>query len=305
MKAHGTGNHFVLLPDRDNALTLDAALTRALCDPRTGLGGDGVIRVGAPAADVAADVTMDYRNADGSLAEMCGNGVRCVAKLAADRGWVAGDRLRVDTRGGVKAVDVVTRTGEGRVAAVRVAMGAPTIGDPIEVDVSPLRDGHGAGEPLGGSAPDAVTAEHRLLRLTTVGMGNPHAVAVVDDVAAAPLGRWARLVVDQPAFPGGVNVEVVAVAGPDMLDARIHERGVGETAASGTGAAAIAVAACHLGLTGPRVTVRLPGGSLDCDWREDGVYLTGPAETVATGHLDADWLRARTTRPDAATAGAT
>lgn len=290
MKAHGTGNHFVLLPDRDDALTLDAALTRALCDARTGVGGDGVIRIGAPRVPSQADVFMDYRNADGSVAEMCGNGVRCVAKVVLDRGWVEGDRVLVDTRCGVKAVDVVSRARGGRVGWVRVAMGSPTIGDPVDLDASPLVDGHGSGQPLGAVAPDAVTAEHRLLRLTTVGMGNPHAVVVVDDVARAPLARWAGLAADQPSFPHGVNVEVAAVVGPDVVEGRIHERGVGETAASGTGASAIAVAACHLGLTGPHVRVRLPGGDLICDWRDDGVSVTGPAEVVATGEIDPDWL---------------
>lgn len=293
MKAHGTGNHFVLLPDKDDGLALGAPLAAALCDERTGLGGDGVIRLGAPRDSRQADVFMDYRNRDGSLAETCGNGVRCVAKYALDAGWLTGDTVRVDTRAGVKHVTVVARDADGRVARVRVAMGTPVVGDPVDLDVSPLADPSEPAGLLDGSA--AVTAEHRLLRLTTVALGNPHAVAVVDDVGAVPLARWARLARDHHAFMNaGVNVEVLAVAGDGVVDGRIYERGVGETAASGTGASAIAVAACHLGLTGPRVTVRLPGGDLGCEWREDGVYLTGPAETVATGELDAAWLAART-----------
>ncbi len=297
MKAHGTGNHFVLLPDPGDALTLDATLAGALCDHRTGIGGDGVIRLGAPRDDRTADVFMDYRNRDGSLPEMCGNGVRCVAKYVLDAGWVTGDDVRVDTRAGVKHVAVVARDAEGRVTTVRVAMGMPVVGDPVELDISPLAEPVETGEMLDG--PAAVTAEHRLLRLTTVALGNPHAVAVVDDVNAVPLDHWARLARDHHAFMGaGVNVEVLAVAGDDVVDGRIYERGVGETAASGTGASAIAVTACHLGLTGPDVTVRLPGGELGCAWREDGVQLTGPAEIVATGWVDAAWLAART-GPDA------
>lgn len=293
MKAHGTGNHFVLLPDRDDALALDAPLAAALCDERTGLGGDGVIRLGAPRDSRTADVFMDYRNRDGSLPEMCGNGVRCVAKYVLDAGWVAGDTLRVDTRAGVKPVTVVARDAEGRVTHVSVAMGAPVVGDPVELDVSPLADPSGPAGLFGEAA--AVTAEHRLLRLTTVALGNPHAVAVVDDVAAVPLARWARLARDHPAFASaGVNLEVLAVVDDAVVDGRIDERGVGETAASGTGASAIAVTACHLGLTGPTVAVRLPGGELRCEWREDGVQLTGPAEVVATGELDAAWLAAHT-----------
>lgn len=290
MKAHGTGNHFVVLPDPDDAVTLDAALTRQLCDRRTGLGGDGAIRI-APARDPAeADVFMDYRNRDGSLAEMCGNGVRCVAKVVLDAGWVSGDRLRVDTRAGVRIVDVASRHGGGRVHEVRVAMGQPQLGDPVDVDVSPLA---APVDPADDDAAAMVTAEHRLVELTTVSLGNPHAVAVVDDVDAVPLARWARRVEAHDAFPHGVNVEVLAGVDGATVNGRIHERGVGETAASGTGASALAVAACHLGLTGPRVTVRLPGGELVCEWTGAGVTLAGPAEVVASGRLDAAWLSAR------------
>jgi diaminopimelate epimerase len=293
VKAHGTGNHFVLLPDRGDALTLDAPLARSLCDERTGLRGDGVIRLGAPRDPEHADVFMDYRNRDGSLAETCGNGVRCVAKHVLDDGWVPGDRVRVDTRAGVRAVDVVARHGDGRVAEVCVAMGVPVVGDPVDLDISPLADPPATGAVLGDADAAVATAEHRLLRLTTVALGNPHAVAVVDDVHRAPLARWARLASEHHAFPSGVNVEVLAAAGPDVIEGRIHERGVGETAASGTGAAAIAVTACHLGLAGSPVTVRLPGGELVCEWRDDDLQLTGPAETVAAGHLDPAWLAAR------------
>lgn len=283
----------MILPDPDDVLTLDDELARGLCDQRTGLGGDGAIRVGPARDGTGADVIMDYRNRDGSLAEMCGNGVRCVAKVALDRGWVAGDRLLVDTRAGVKAVDVAARHGDGRVARMRVGMGAPVFGEPVEVDVSPLAGPPEPGAaPVGGDEP-IVTAEHRLLELTPLSMGNPHAVAVVDDVARVPLARWAGLAAQHAAFPDGVNLEVVAAVDAGTVRGRIHERGVGETAASGTGAAAIAVVACHLGLSGSRVTVRLPGGELDCHWTEHGVVLTGPAEVVATGWLDPGWLAAR------------
>lgn len=293
MKAHGTGNHFVLLPDPDDVLSLDDELTRQLCDPRTGLGGDGAIRIRPPRDDADADVFMDYRNRDGSVAEMCGNGVRCVAKVVLDRGWVAGDRLRVGTRAGVRVADVAARHADGRVARVRVAMGAAELGDPVDLDISPLADPPDGARSDRDDGGPIVTAEHRLLELTTVSLGNPHAVAVVDDVTRVPLARWARLAGEHPAFGDGVNLEVLAGVDGETVQGRIHERGVGETAASGTGAGAIAVAACHLGLTGPRVTVRLPGGELDCHWTHQGVVLTGPAEIVATGRLDPGWLSAR------------
>jgi diaminopimelate epimerase len=295
VKAHGTGNDFVILADREDAVTLDRGLTRALCDRRTGLGGDGAIRIAPARASVEADVFMDYRNRDGSVAEMCGNGVRCVAKVVLDRHWVGGDRLRVDTRAGVKVVDVAARHADGRVAQVHVGMGRPVVGEPVELDISPLVEAPGpeAADDGADGGEALVTAEHRVLALTTVSLGNPHAVAVVEDVARAPLARWARLAAAHPAFVDGVNVEVVAAVDEHTVQGRVHERGVGETAASATGASAIAVAAARAGLAAPRVTVRLPGGELACDWRHDGVMLTGPAEVVATGHLDSGWLSAR------------
>lgn len=308
VKAHGTGNDFVLLPDRLDQHVLDVALTVAVCDRRFGIGGDGAIRVAPARADTGADVFMDYRNADGSLAEMCGNGVRCVAKLALDRGWVDGDEIAVDTRAGVKQVTVTERHDDGTVATVRVHMGSAHVGQRVEVDVSPLTRARAApgshagiiAEPPAMPGEDAaagaaVTAEHRTLEVLAVSMGNPHAVVVVGSDPAAldavPLAAWSAAVAAHPAFPDGANVEAVAVPDPATVHGRIHERGSGETLASGTGASAMAVAAAALGHARRASTVRLPGGDLRVDWREDGeVTVTGPAETVATGTLDPGWL---------------
>jgi diaminopimelate epimerase len=268
VKAHGTGNDFVLLPDLDDALELDEALVRALCHRNLGLGGDGVIRLGSGGGD--ADIFMDYRNADGSLAEMCGNGVRCVAKWAADRGVVAGDLVRVGTRGGLKAVEVVARHDDGTVAEVRVDMGAPADTGPVQVDV-----------------PDG-----REVTFTTISMGNPHAVVVVDDVGRAPVDRWGPHVAAHPAFPQGTNVEFIAVPERTRVVGRIFERGVGETLASGTGSSAMAAAAHLLGLADREVRVELPGGVLSVDWGEATLHVTGPAVEVASGTLDGRWLAA-------------
>ena len=269
LKVHGAGNDFVLLPDPDGTLTLTPALARALCAAHTGLGADGVIRLATPQPEAEADVFMDYRNADGSLAEMCGNGVRCVAKYIADRDPQDRDVVRVETRAGVKIVEVVAGQ-EGRAVAARVDMGRPEVGKvdwPLQVD-------------------------GREIRFTTVSMGNPH--AVVNDEADTPALEWLGPRLQRhPAFPEGTNVEVVAVAGPDRVRGRIWERGVGETLSSGTGASAIAVAAHLLGHVGRRVTVALPGGDLFVEWTEESLWVTGPAVEVASGTLDPDWLAAQ------------
>ena len=270
VKAHGAGNDFVLLPDLDDRLTLSAGLVTALCARHTGIGADGVIRIAPARAGSDADVFMDYWNADGSVAEMCGNGVRCVAKYVVDRGLVADGDVRVDSRAGVKVVSVTERDAAGLVRAVRVDMGAPVPGDvrrPLEVDGS-------------------------VVEVTTLSMGNPHAVLLVDDVAAAPVAALGPRIERHPAFPDRTNVEFIAVPAPDHVVGRIWERGVGETQASGTGGSAMAVAAHLLGRAGRRTTVSLPGGDLQVDWGATTLHVTGPAVEVAAGTLDDAWLRA-------------
>jgi diaminopimelate epimerase len=295
VKVHGTGNDFILLPDLDGLLTLDADLARALCDRRAGLGADGVIRL-APSDD--ADAFMDYRNADGSIAEMCGNGVRCVAKYVVDRGLVTGSRVRVGSRAGTKVVEVVDRHDDGTVARVRVDMGAPVETGAMAVDVSPSSVlASGRAPSLAAGLDLAATAEHRLMQVTTVSMGNPHAVLVVDAPPAAPVHWLGPYLERHEAFPEGTNVEFISAPAPDRVVGRIWERGVGETQASGTGAAAMAVAAHLRDLTGRQVTVALPGGELAVDWTDDTLYVTGGAVEVATGEIDARWLAAARAAP--------
>lgn len=298
IKAHGAGNDFVLLPDLEGLLELHPDFVRALCARHHGLGADGVIRLAPPRVGVDADVFMDYVNADGSLAEMCGNGVRCVAKYLGDRGLVERAAIRVDTRSGVRRVEVTERYDDGRIARVRVDMGPPVETGSAQVDVSPTRVASVRPDLVGG----AVTAEHRVVDLTTVSMGNPHAVLVVDEVEKAPVASWGPVIEADPAFPEGTNVEFIApsaagaapddpeAGGPTRIDGRVWERGVGETMASGSGAAAMAVAAALRGLAGRLVTVALPGGEIDVEWTEETLYLTGPAVEVAEGTLDEAWV---------------
>ncbi len=275
LKVHGAGNDFVLLPDPDDALELTPALVRALCDRRRGVGGDGVIRVAPARAGVQADVFMDYRNADGSVAEMCGNGVRTVAKYTADRALVLGD----GARGDVVAVD--TRAG---VKQVRCNRGADGLVDVCTVDM---------GAPVPGTVDMALTlADGRTVTVTTVSMGNPHAVILVHDVTTAPVAEIGPLVEQHPAFPEGTNVEFISAPDHGTVHGRIWERGVGETLASGTGGSAMAVAAVLNGLTGRTVDVHLPGGVLHIDWTDTTIFVTGPAVEVGGGTIDRTWLQA-------------
>jgi diaminopimelate epimerase len=216
---------------------------------------------------------MDYRNADGSVAEMCGNGVRCVVAYVHDHGLVEGDEVRVGTRAGVKTVAVTRRDAAGRVVETRVDMGAPRPTGTVTLRVPALSS----------SAVEEVTA-------TTVSMGNPHAVLLVDDVAKAPVAEWGPRIERDVAFPDGTNVEFIEIVDEAVVRGRIWERGVGETMASGTGASAMAVAAHLLDRTGRRVRVDLPGGSLHVEWGEQTLWVRGPAVEVYSGRVHDAWL---------------
>ena len=270
VKVHGAGNDFVLLPDLDDTLELHPAFVQRVCDRHLGIGGDGVIRLAPARAGVEADVFMDYWNADGSIAEMCGNGVRCVAKYVIDRSIVGGNVVRVDTRAGVKPVDV-ERGADGKFVSGRVDMGPPVVG---KVDYPMTIDGE-------------------KFCITTLSMGNPHAVTVVEDVDAADLEWLGTRLQRHPDFPEGTNVEMIAAVDREHVRGRIFERGVGETMASGTGASAMAAAAHLLGLAARRTTVTVPGGDLHINWTDTTLEVTGPAAEVATGELDDAWLTTR------------
>ncbi len=265
-KGHGTQNDFVVLPDVDGALELTPALVRVLCDRRAGIGADGVLRV-VPTAKVEqvahlageADWFMDYRNADGSVAEMCGNGVRVYARWLQEAGLAGDGPLSLATRDGLKAV---TLAGDGDIT---VDMGAPHL---------PGTD-------------RLVQAGGRSWPGVEVWLGNPHVVVQVGDPAeAGPLSV-------PPVVDLDTNVEFVAVRGPERLAMRVHERGAGETRSCGTGACAAAVAvAVRAGQQSGSWEVEVPGGCLQVTWTGATVLLTGPAVIVAHGNIDARWLAA-------------
>ena len=271
-KSHGAGNDFVMIADLDDRLgPLDAKLVEALCDRHQGVGADGLIRV-APSR--SADFFMDYYNADGGVAEMCGNGIRCLAKYVADRGIATGDTLCVDTRAGVKEL-VLSRGADGLVDRVRVDMGAPILGR-ADIPVA------GTGDPLHVAlAVDGVSYD-----AACVSMGNPHAVIFVTRLADVPVEQHGPAIEHSEPFPAKTNVEFTEVLSQDEVRVRVWERGVGETQACGTGACATAVAANLRGLTGRDVAVHMPGGILNISWTPETVFLTGPVVEAFQGTFD-------------------
>lgn len=270
-KYQGIGNDFVMLADRDDAVRLSPELVRKVCDRRFGIGADGVIRV-APARN-GGDLFMDYVNSDGSVGEMCGNGIRCLAIFALAEGLTQSHRIRVETRAGVKVVDV-----EGD--RVRVEMGAP-IFSPPEVPVS--ADGDDA-------LHTKIEVGDEIVEAACLSMGNPHAVLFVDDPAAAPVATLGPVIEHHALFPKRTNVEFVRVESPGHIRMRVWERGSGETLACGTGACAAAVAARLVAGADGSVTVSLPGGELAIEWagssdRVEPVFMTGPATKVFEGEI--------------------
>jgi diaminopimelate epimerase len=275
-KMQGLGNDFVVVDDRERVWDFDEDAVRWICDRHFGIGADGLILVRL-ADDGVSDFFMLYYNADGSTAEMCGNGVRCFAKWLVDRGLVTGDAVTVQTLGGPRVVEV-ERDGDGLMTLARVDMGEPVL-DPSLIPTT------FTGEQVFDCP---IEVDGREVRVTCVSMGNPHAIVWVPDVDTAPVETLGPRIEVHPAFPKRTNVEFVqAIEDEDRIRVRVWERGVGETLACGTGACAATVAAVLACRAGRVVTVELPGGELTCSWSPDGrVYMTGPAEEVFSGSID-------------------
>ena len=257
LKGHGTENDFVLLPDPDGELDLTPSLVRRLCDRRAGIGGDGVLRVvrseHVAEADPGTEWFMDYRNADGSVAEMCGNGVRVYARYLVAAGLVAPGHLSLATRGGVKEVDV--DAGDG---PVTVDMGPAVVGDPVDVDGAPA---------------------------TSVDMGNPHAVLPVPSVDALGELKTSRLDLNveyvEDVSPTAIRMRV-----------HERGVGETRSCGTGACAAVVATALRTGTPRGTTYDVEVPGGTLAVTWREDGhVLLSGPAVLLAEGTVSREWLQ--------------
>jgi diaminopimelate epimerase len=265
LKMHGAGNDFVILDSRGGGAVTTPALARALGDRNRGVGFDQLAEI---RDSETADIALDFWNSDGSRAGACGNATRCVAQHV--MAGLGQDTLHIRTeRGDLFAV----RDPDGR---VRVNMGQPILdwaAVPVARDVDllhlPLR-----GDPV------------------AVGMGNPHCIFFVPDAEAVDLPARGAAVEHDPLFPARTNVEFASLLAPDHLRMRVWERGAGITLACGSGACATAVAAHQRGLTGRQVTLDADGGVLTVDWREDGVWLSGPVALVFDGRLSPDYLAA-------------
>ncbi len=275
VKMQGAGNDYIYLDCFRGPMPHDpAGLSRAISDRHFGVGSDGLILI---CPSDKADARMRMFNADGSESEMCGNGVRCVAKYVYDHGLVRKPQLTVETGRGVLTLDL--EIGGGTVRQVRVDMGEPI----LEAGRIPT---HLSGNPpvdVELPVPGADTT----LRVTCVSMGNPHCISFVDAITDALVLGVGPRVERLPVFPRRTNVEFVKVNRPDDVTVRVWERGSGETLACGTGACAVAVAGVLTGRTGRRIVAHLPGGDLQLHWSEanNHVYMTGPAVEVFSG----DW----------------
>ncbi|MCL2332873.1 MAG: diaminopimelate epimerase [Actinomycetia bacterium] len=260
-KMEGLGNDFIVMDDRVLRIDFSAGEVRRLCDRHFGIGADGLILL-RPATDLAADFSWGFYNADGSVAEMCGNGIRCIGAYLSERGLIEADqdRLAIQTGAGVVSIRLL-RDSAGRFQAAKVAMGqAVVVSESLSI------------------------AETEFF---CVSMGNPHVVTFVADTENAPVTTLGPLVEVDAAFPDKTNVEFAAVQDRSTLRLRVWERGVGETLACGTGACAAAVAACLKGLCDAELTVILPGGALqiEVDPATLQVIMTGPARTVFEGTI--------------------
>jgi len=270
VKMHGIGNDFVLIDNLSRELELDADQVRLIADRRRGVGCDQLLMI-EPPVDRLADVRARIFNQDGSEAQQCGNGLRCLAAWLRDRGLANGDSIHIEAGKGV----VCARLEANR--SVKLDMGVPKF-EPQDIPF------------LAGERAEAYLLQvgARRLEIGAVSMGNPHAVTRVEDCASAPLEELGPAVQALEAFPEGVNVGFMQVVDEAAIRLRVFERGVGETLACGSGACAAVAVGRVRGWFGPRVSVGLPGGTLEVEWQGEGepMWLTGPTQRSFAGEFE-------------------
>jgi diaminopimelate epimerase len=272
---HGAGNDYVYVDCFDEQVDDPVALAREISDRHFGVGGDGLILI---MPSESAEVRMRMFNSDGSEGEMCGNGIRCVAKYTWDHDRSKANPLRVETMSGIKTIDLVLGEDDKALGAT-VDMGEPIL-DPPEIPVN---------IPQKRIVDLPIRTSKQAFSMTCVSMGNPHAVIFVDDVAGIPLEEVGPELETNALFPERINVHFVQVHSGGEVTVRTWERGTGFTLACGTGASAVCVAGALAGKTDRKITAHLCGGDLELEWRQDDghVYMTGPAVEVFTG----EWNR--------------
>jgi diaminopimelate epimerase len=272
-KMQGAGNDYVYVNCFEEKVGNPAEVAIKVSNRNFGIGSDGLILI--MPSDVA-DVRMRMFNSDGSESEMCGNGIRCVAKYAYDHGIVTKEEITAETGAGVLTLRLFPNA-RNKIEKVRVNMGVPRL-TRKEIPMLGDADNKVLNEPL--------NILHTTFHITCASMGNPHCVIFVDDIEGFPVEKYGPLIENHDLFPRRTNVEFVQVLSRNEVRQRTWERGAGETLACGTGASAVTVAAVLNGLTGNKIINHLSGGDLEMEWAEDGsVYMTGPAVEVFTGEI--------------------
>ena len=273
-KMHGIGNDYVYVNCLEENVENPSELSIKVSDRHFGIGSDGLILI---KKNKKADFEMEMYNADGSQGAMCGNGIRCVAKYVYDYGLTDKTSISVDTKSGIKYLELTVEN--GKVSLVKVNMGQPE----LEAAKIPMiyKKEKVISQPLG--------VNDDVYEVTAVSMGNPHAVVYMDEIGKLEIEKIGPYFEKHPAFPEGVNTEFVHVIDENTVEMRVWERGSGETLACGTGACAVAVACVLNGYTNDEVTVKLLGGDLKIFWdrKENLVYMTGPATVVFDGVIEA------------------
>lgn len=272
-KMHGLGNDYVYVNCFEEKIDNPPAVARFVSDRHFGIGSDGLIMI---KPSKTADFEMEMYNADGSRGEMCGNGIRCVAKYVYDYGLTDKTQISVETLGGIKYLDLTVE--DGKVSLVKVDMGKPE----LEADLIPIISER---EQV---IDEPIEVDGKEYHMTGVSMGNPHAVIYVDDVKGLDLEKIGPKFENHERFPKRINTEFVHCIDRQTVEMRVWERGSGETLACGTGACAVAVSSILNNLTDTQVTVKLLGGDLQIEWdrEKDRVFMTGPATVVFDGVID-------------------
>jgi diaminopimelate epimerase len=273
-KMQGAGNDYVYVNCFEENVTNPAEVARKVSNRNFGIGSDGLILI-MPSS--VADVRMRMFNSDGSESEMCGNGIRCVAKYAYDHGIVSKKEITAETGAGILTLQLFTNS-DNRVDRVRVNMGDPRL---TRTEIPMTGDGslRVVNEPL--------NILHSIFSITCVSMGNPHCVIFVDDVESFQVEKYGPLIENHELFPRRTNVEFVQIISRNEVRQRTWERGAGETLACGTGASAVIVAGVLNNLTERRIINHLSGGDLEMEWPENGpVFMTGPAVEVFNGEIE-------------------
>ena len=277
-KMHGLGNDYVYIDAINQKIENESSLAKFVSNRHFGIGSDGLILI---CKSEIADFKMRMFNSDGSEAEMCGNGIRCVGKFVYDKGLTNKTTVKIETLAGIKTL--ILNTKDGKVETARVDMGEPI----LEAEKIPVISTEKPVKNL------ELEAENKKFKFTCVSMGNPHAITIVENTKEFDVEKYGKVLEIDKAFPKKANIEFAQILDRQNINMRVWERGAGETLACGTGACATAVA-CNLnGLTDRKVNIELLGGTLNIEWNEtdNHIYMTGPAVTVFDGELYEEAIR--------------